>query len=122
MRTLLFTLLLAVYAPYAFSQVETASANIEVSAAIEKITEAKFHIESSNSYKIQLFYGGLNEAHKVLARFKTTYGTTWSSKIKFETPNYKVWIGNYRNRLEADRALMRIQKKFPSAFIFKPKK
>ncbi len=104
------------------AQNEVAASHIEVSEAIEKITATKFKIENNDSYKIQLFYGNLKEAHKVLASFKTTYGGTWSSKIKFETPNYKVWVGNYRNRLEADRALMRIQKKFPSAFIFKPKK
>ncbi len=122
MRNLFLYIIFSLTMNYAFCQVETASAHIEVSPDIEKITEAKFDIENTGSYKIQLFYGNLNEAHKVLAKFKTTYGGMWSSKIKFETPNYKVWIGNYRNRLEADRALMRIQKKFPSAFIFKPKK
>ncbi len=122
MRKFLLGLFFLMSVSNAISQNKTADAHIEVSDAIEKITQTKFHIDNNNSYKIQLFYGNLNEAHKVLAKFKTTYGNTWSSKIKFETPNYKVWIGNYRNRLEADRALMRIQKKFPSAFIFKPKK
>ncbi len=122
MRHLLLCLFLSLSASYVYCQNEVASSHIEVSPAIEKITEAKFSIDSSSSYKIQLFYGNLNEAHKVLGKFKTTYGDMWSSKIKFETPNYKVWVGNYRNRLEADRALMRIQTKFPSAFIFKPKK
>ena len=42
--------------------------------------------------------------------------------MKFETPNYKVWVGNFETRLEADRALRRIKRKFANAFIFKPKK
>ena len=42
--------------------------------------------------------------------------------MRFETPNYKIWIGNFKTRLEADRALLLIKKKFYSAFVFKPKK
>ena len=40
----------------------------------------------------------------------------------FNTPNYKIWVGNFRDRLEADRALLRIKKSYMNAFIFKPKK
>jgi hypothetical protein len=39
----------------------------------------------------------------------------------YETPNYKIWIGNFRSRLEADKALIKIKKKYINAFIFKPK-
>ena len=42
--------------------------------------------------------------------------------MRYETPNYKIWVGNFKTRLEADRALQRIKRAFNSAFIFKPKK
>ena len=71
-------------------------------------------------YKIQLFYGSnLNEANKVKKEFETTY-SEWRSDIVFETPNYKVWVGDFRNRLEAERAFVKLKKDFKSAIIFKP--
>ena len=42
--------------------------------------------------------------------------------MKFETPNYKIWIGKFKTRMEAERALVKIKRKFETAFIFKPKK
>jgi len=94
---------------------------INVSSKIDKLVKVKFSENYSDSYKIQLFYGGLSQAHSTLNKFNSSY-SQWSGRILFETPNYKVWVGNYRTRLEADRALMKIRKQFPSAFIFKPKK
>jgi len=43
-----------------------------------------------------------------------------SVNIIYETPNYKIWVGNFFNQLEADKQLMDIRKKFRSAFIFRP--
>ncbi len=75
----------------------------------------------SDRYKIQLYYGNLNKANEVMKESKEAF-PKWSSTIKWETPNYKVWTGNYRTRLEADRALKEVHTKFPNAFIFKPEK
>lgn len=72
-------------------------------------------------YRIQLFSGDNNEASKVIKEYRSLF-PEWSSTIVFETPNYKVWVGNFRNSLEADRALLRIKKSFPAAFRFKPEK
>ncbi|HSM63912.1 MAG TPA: SPOR domain-containing protein, partial [Gillisia sp.] len=57
-------------------------------------------------YKIQLYYGDNNSASNVIKKFRSQY-SEWPSQIIYETPNYKVWVGNFRNRLEADRALMK---------------
>jgi len=75
----------------------------------------------SDRYKIQLYSGNATTASSTLKRFRNVVGT-WSAHIKHETPNYKVWVGNYRNKLEAERALIEIRKSFSSAFIFKPAK
>lgn len=72
-------------------------------------------------YKIQLYYGDNNSASNVIKKFRSQY-SEWPSQIIYETPNYKVWIGNFRNRLEADRVLMKIKGDFPSAFIPKPQR
>ncbi|MFD1616472.1 SPOR domain-containing protein [Gelatiniphilus marinus] len=75
----------------------------------------------SDRYKIQIHSGNRASALAAQKEFGSIYAN-WYSKIVFDTPNFKIWAGNFRTRLEADRALKRIKKNFPSAFIFKPKK
>ena len=77
--------------------------------------------ELADRYKIQLFYGQITEANKVQDEYKSKYAQ-WEPKIVYESPNYKVWVGNFRNRLEADRALLKIKENFPSAFVMKPER
>jgi len=72
-----------------------------------------------NYHTIQVFSGDITNAQKVLAVCKTEFPDR--SQIFYETPNYKVQIGKYRNRLDADRALLKISEKYPNAFVFKPK-
>lgn len=76
---------------------------------------------SSERYKIQVYSGNRSGAYEAQKEFKNTFGD-WHSSMQYETPNFKVWAGNFRTRLEADRALKRIKRAFPHAFIFKPKK
>lgn len=72
-------------------------------------------------YRIQLFSGDNNQASKVIKEYRSLF-PEYSSTIVFETPNYKVWVGNFRTSLEADRALLQIKKSFPAAFRFRPEK
>ncbi|MCL6295357.1 SPOR domain-containing protein [Jejuia spongiicola] len=76
--------------------------------------------KASDRYKIQIYNGNRAGATSAQKEFHSIYGD-WHSKIVFDTPNFKIWAGNFRTRLEADRALKRIKRNFPSAFIFKPK-
>ncbi len=79
---------------------------------------------NSNSpmrYKIQIYSGSRARAKSAQNEFSNTF-TEWRPTIQYEPPNFKIWVGNFRTRLEADRALRKIKKTFPSAFIFKPKK
>lgn len=72
-------------------------------------------------YRIQLFSGDNNQASKVIQQYRSLY-PNWPSTIVYETPNYKVWVGNFRNSLDADRALVEIKNTFPAAFRFRPEK
>ncbi len=75
----------------------------------------------SDRYKIQIYSGNRSGAQKAQSEFKESF-SEWYSTDVYEPPNFKIWVGNFRTRLEADRALQQIKKKFPIAFIFKPKK
>tara|TARA_R110002049_G_scaffold1552_1_gene11992 strand:+ start:20262 stop:20645 length:384 start_codon:yes stop_codon:yes gene_type:complete len=92
----------------------------------KKITELlnvkkEMNNNDSNRYKIQIYSGNRKDAESAKTNFETAYNQ-WSPTVSFETPNYKIWAGNFATRLEADRALKKIKKNYPGAFIFKPKK
>ena len=104
---------------------QQATSSIEQDPLIPELLILKSKMTENNElgerYKIQLFYGStLAEANKVKKEFERTY-TKWPSSIEFETPNYKVWVGDFRNKLEAERAFLELKEDFKSAFIFKPK-
>ncbi|WP_423819946.1 SPOR domain-containing protein [Salinimicrobium sp. TIG7-5_MAKvit] len=92
-----------------------------IPALLEKKTEMVQDGIIGERYRIQLFSGDNNQASKVIKEYRSLF-PEWSSTIVFETPNYKVWIGNFRNSLEADRTLLQIKKSFPAAFRFRPEK
>lgn len=92
---------------------------INVDPSIKTLLTTKYAEKNNSKYKIQLYYGSLNKAHAVLNKFNNKH-SQWPGKIEYETPNYKVWVGNYQTRIEADKAMIQISKSFPSAFIFKP--
>ncbi|MDY8136729.1 SPOR domain-containing protein [Aquimarina sp. 2201CG5-10] len=74
-----------------------------------------------DNYKIQLYNGNLNQAQTVRKKAVTLF-PQWEIEIQYETPEYKVWIGNYRSKLHTDRALKDIREEFPGAFSFNPEK
>jgi len=93
----------------------------EINRLLELKKEINSNEDSSDRYKIQIHSGRRVSAEKSKSDFRNSYGK-WTSKLVYETPNYKVWVGSFRSRLEADRALLEVKRKFPNAFIFKPKK
>ena len=72
-------------------------------------------------YKIQIFSGNSELAKKSLNEFKLENKNT-EATIIFQTPNYKVWVGNYRTRMEAERNLIELQKKYKNILLIKPSK
>lgn len=99
--------------------------NIQQSELIPELIELKSEMTKDGKlgerYTIQLYYGDNKSASDVIKNFRAKY-SNWPSLIIYETPNYKVWVGNFRNRLEADRVLLKIKPDFPSAFIPKPQR
>ena len=98
--------------------------SIQQDQKIEKLMEVKSELNQNNKigdrFVIQLFYGDNGEANEVIQKYRTLYD--YPSQITYEAPNYKVWVGNFRNRLEADRALLKVKENFPTAFIPKPQR
>lgn len=121
---IIFTAVLAIGAATA-SSAQEGQVNIQQDELLPALLEQKTEMVKDGvigeRYRIQLFSGDNSQASKVIKEYRSLY-PEWSSTIVFETPNYKVWIGNFRNSLEADRALQQIRKSFPAAFRFRPEK
>lgn len=109
----------------AFSSIilaQEAKVTVNQPDAINTLLEFKKDIKTVDTFKIQIYSGNSSFiAEKIKSEFKQTY-SEWPTEMVFQTPNYKIWVGNFRDRLEADRALLRVKKNYMNAFIFQPKK
>jgi len=94
--------------------------HIDQNRDISTLLEFKKDLSTVDLYKIQVYQGNRSGAEDAKSKFASTYDE-WPISMVYETPNYKIWVGNFRSRLEADRALIKIKKNYTSAFIFKPK-
>jgi hypothetical protein len=75
----------------------------------------------NDRYRIQIFNGPSETAKKTLSEFKQEFKNL-DGTIIFNTPNYKVWVGNFRTRMEAERNLVEIKKNYKTVFLIKPSK
>jgi hypothetical protein len=78
-------------------------------------------IFENNFYSIQIFSGSFKFADSI-SKLGTEKYLNDSIYFYFETPNYKVRVGKYKSKINAEKKLREIKKVFKSAFIFKPKK
>ena len=118
LKNLIFlTLLLSSYLVSA----QEASVTVIQDKSIDRLLEFKKDLKTLDIYKIQIFSGDRSTAEKTKSEFLQIF-KDWKTTMEFNTPNYKIWVGNFRERLEADRALAKIKKEYSGAFIFQPKK
>lgn len=91
----------------------------------EQLLNEKRKINSSitinDRYKIQIFNGDSENSKKTLIDFKKE-NKNIDATIVFSTPAYKVWVGNFKTRIEAEKNLNELKKKYPNAFLIKPNK
>lgn len=76
---------------------------------------------SNETYKIQIFYGNSDESKKRLQEFKKEFKDL-EGTIVYTNPNYKVWVGNFETRIEVEKAMVEIKKRYPTSLIIKPTK
>ena len=105
------------------SNAQDGKTNISVDPKIDQLLKEKRKLNTglflNEAYKIQIFYGNSEESKKKLQEFKREFKDL-DGTIIFNSPNYKVWIGNFKTRIEVERAMLDIKKKYPTALIIKP--
>ena len=99
---------------------QNGSIKINQSYKLDSIIKLKKELNSKiQNLRIQIYSGDRDNAEQMIKEFIEIFNDTTADVI-YETPNYKVWVGNYYTQLEADKRLIEIRKKFRSAFIFRP--
>ena len=105
------------------SKAQDGKTNVSVDPKIDQLLKEKRKLNTglflNEGYKIQIFYGNSEESKKKLQEFKKEFKDL-DGTIIFNSPNYKVWIGNFKTRIEVERAMVDIKKKYPTALIIKP--
>ena len=104
---------------------QKAKVSVNRNPKFEQLLNEKRKINSSitinDRYKIQIFNGDSENSKKTLIDFKKEYKNL-DATIVFSTPAYKVWVGNFKTRIEAEKNLNELKKKYPNAFLIKPNK
>ena len=81
--------------------------------------EANSEYFKSNFFSIQVYSGQYKQADSILKFVNEKYLND-SIFFFFETPNYKVQVGKFKSKIEAQKKLRSVIKDFKAAFILKP--
>ncbi len=104
-----------------FSQ--TGNLTLNQDSKFEELLKEKRKINASitvnDRYKIQIYNGDSETSKKTLVEFRRN-NNQYDGTIVFFTPIYKVWVGNFKTRIEAEKNLTALKKKYPNAFLIKP--
>ena len=76
----------------------------------------------TEGFRLEIFFGSDNDAREKAMRVKHEFNLIFPeipAYVLFQTPNFKVRIGDFRNKSEALKSKATISMKFPNAFIVK---
>lgn len=69
-------------------------------------------------YRIMIgYYNSRSTATREQSNAITLYGKDHITKLKYDEPNWKVFVGEFEEKADAEAALRLIRKKYPSARI-----
>ncbi len=96
--------------------------NIQQDQKISELLEVyKSTNENSDYYRIQVGFGSYSNALQIKSQVEMDFPTL-ESKIDFDSPTYRVRIGRFKNKLEAERKFNEVRQKYPDAMLLIPKK
>lgn len=95
----------------------TVQSSEKIKGIIAKKKVYNKNLKKINGFKIQLFYGEEKNAYKIRDKFSSMFPDI-KVEIKHANPDWKVWAGSYKTKLEADRAIKEIKDAQFNAFVF----
>ncbi len=119
--TLFFLLLSGGIASQVFGQDTLVQINQD--SKIEQLVAIKKELDSerynAQYFAIQLYYGNYTAAQNIVRGFSEKFEEIETSLV-FETPNYKVRVGRFKDVNKANILLEEIKKIYPGAFLLEP--
>jgi hypothetical protein len=76
----------------------------------------------TDGFRLEIFFSSDNKAREQAMRVKNEFNLVFPDTpayVTFQTPNFKVRIGDFRNKSEALKSKAAISSKYPNAFIVK---
>ena len=120
-----FFISLTLFISYSNAYAQDGNIRVNQDSKFEQLLNEKRKTNVSNTvndyYKIQIFSGDSEKAKKTLNDFKQEFRDI-DGTIVFFTPNYKVYVGNFKTRIEAERNLIEIKKRYSNLHLIKPNK
>ncbi len=75
--------------------------------------------KARGDYRIQIISGPLEMVNETLENLEESF-KDWPHSIDFESPSFRLRVGHFKTRLEAERNLIAVRKKYPAAVLLKP--
>lgn len=96
--------------------------SIEQDPKISKLLEVYKTVNSNREfYTIQVGFGSYKEAENLKLDVEIDF-PQWKAKIVFDSPTYRVRVGSFKTKLEAERNFLELREKYPQSLILKTEK
>ena len=120
MKTVILSAILLGYISYGVAQ--NGEINIIQDANITRLLEVyKISNSKSNFYTIQVGFGSYSKAEELKQQVDIDFPDL-KAKIIFDSPTYRVQIGQFKSKLDAERKFKEVRIKYPESLLLKPEK
>jgi len=93
-----------------------------VDSVLKKHIEYNMQQNGMDGYRVQIFFdagnNSLNRANNVVEKFQLLYPSD-TAYVSFSEPYYKVRVGDFRTKLDAEGYLQEVLPDYPNAFVIK---
>lgn len=89
----------------------------ELDSVIKIIKASREDIEFLNGFTVQLYIGPSRDAANEMKEKIYEYSEAYEPEISYIQPNFRVKIGKFFDRLEANKVYVDLKKEFPSAIV-----
>ena len=117
MKRLFFTILALGFTAIAFAQ--KGEVTVEQDPKISKLLNIYKDANANMAhYTIQVGFGTYSEAEELKRDVEIDF-PQWRAKIVFDSPTYRVRIGQFKSKLEAERNFLEVREKYEQSLIIK---
>lgn len=114
----IFLVLFLAHGTFSFAQ--NTNLIVKQDPRVDSLLAKKIELDRArfaNTYfTLQLYYGDLKTAEVLLDSAKNTYPHL-PVELSFETPNYKVQAGRFKDKIKGLKTLDTVKRNFPAAFL-----